>query len=379
MASLWTGLYPRRTGVTRFNDAVAQEAVMPAEILRDAGFRTAGIFRNGWVSNNFGFDQGFHRYYEPKPSRDPERFKRRNPSAHPLQGTDLDATQSAVEFLSNHGNERFLLYIHYMDVHQYLYDEGSALFGSNRVGAYDNAIHWTDRNLSYLVRTLQDQDLLDRTLIVITADHGEGFFEHGVEGHARTLYHEVTEVPLVFVLPFRLEPGLVVETPVQNVDVWPTILDLLGLPPLPGADGRSLVPLIEAAATGNAAPDGSADRTAISDLDRSWGLVGVDSRPMVSLLEGDYRFIHRSFKPEEPELYDRSSDPQELRNLAAKEPERVSELRARAQAYLATQPNWDPPQVELDDMRAAQLRALGYVIGKKEGEKPEAEGEANPE
>ena len=71
MASLWTGRYPRRTGVTRFPDAVPDEAVLPAERLREAGFKTGGIFRNGWVEANFGFHQGFELYIRPSPSRTP--------------------------------------------------------------------------------------------------------------------------------------------------------------------------------------------------------------------------------------------------------------------------------------------------------------------
>ena len=72
--------------------------------------------------------------------------------------------------------------------------------------------------------------LADKTIIAIASDHGEAFLEHGVEGHARNLYQEVQDVPLILYLPFRLDPGITVNTPVANVDLWPTLLDLLGLP-----------------------------------------------------------------------------------------------------------------------------------------------------
>jgi len=265
MASLWTGSYPRRTGIQRFQDALAPEATLPAEIFKAAGFRTAGIFRNGWLANNFGFAQGYDLYVQPRPSATPAKFERKSPSAHALQGTDWDATESAVEFIRSHKHERFFLYVHYMDVHQYLYDIDSAKFGNGIRDAYDNALHWTDRNLSAVLGEIEGSDLFDRTLVVIAADHGESFYEHGMEGHARNLYREVTETPFILVLPFRLEPGLVVETPVQNVDVWPTVLDLLGLPGLPGADGRSLVPLLHAAANGAAVPEELARRSSFAE------------------------------------------------------------------------------------------------------------------
>ena len=110
--------------------------------------------------------------------------------------------------------------------------------------------------------------MLDETLVVIAADHGEAFGERGFEGHARNVYQEVTEVPFVISFPFRLEPGLVIDSRTQNVDIWPTLLDLLGLPPLEPSDGKSLVPLIRAAARGEAAAAGRRERVrpARSDL-----------------------------------------------------------------------------------------------------------------
>jgi arylsulfatase A-like enzyme len=139
MASLWTSVSPLATGVQRYPDALAAGAAMPAEVLREAGFVTCGIFRNGWVSHNFGFGQGFDLYFQPGPSVDPERLARHNPSSHPLTGTDLDATRAALEFLRIHRQRRFFLYLHYMDVHQYAYDAESARFGTGLLDAYDNA------------------------------------------------------------------------------------------------------------------------------------------------------------------------------------------------------------------------------------------------
>ena len=79
MASLWTALYPARTRITRFEDAIPDTALLPAEILRDAGFRTAGVYRNGWVAPNFGFGQGFEVYSTPTTEQagvDPEVIER---------------------------------------------------------------------------------------------------------------------------------------------------------------------------------------------------------------------------------------------------------------------------------------------------------------
>ncbi len=361
MASMWLGSYPERTGVQRFYDGIPEAAKLPAEILKEAGFVTASIYRNGWVAPNFGFAQGFDLYFRPQPSQRAERVQRRSISEHRLQGHDLDITENAIEFLRTQGRERFLLYLHYMDVHQYVYDETSGLFGTRYVDAYDNAIHWTDRNIALLINALQEQDLFGETLIVVASDHGEAFYEHGSEGHAKNLYREVTETPLLLSLPFNLEPGVVVPDLVRNIDIWPTILDLLGLPAIEGAQGRSLVPLIEAAAQG-AEPNGA--QTAIAQLDRHWARGDEEPFPVASIVKGPYRLLYNRHDDNRLELYDRDQDPMEHKNIAAEQVEIARELREEAETVLsgAEAPWGKPDKVEIDEMRKAQLRALGYIV-----------------
>jgi hypothetical protein len=111
MASLWTGLYPARARVLRSYDVVSEEARMPAEIFQEAGFRTAGIWRNGWIDPNFGFSQGFEIYLSPRSQRrQGKRLVRlENPNVT-LDGDDADLLYSAFEFLRAHGHERWFLY-----------------------------------------------------------------------------------------------------------------------------------------------------------------------------------------------------------------------------------------------------------------------------
>jgi arylsulfatase A-like enzyme len=363
MASLWTGLFPQRTRVNRFDDALPEEAVLPAERFREAGYRTGGIWRNGWVAPNFGFGQGFETYLRPAPARTPERF-RRSPGVDPLKGSDEDATQVAISFLDSHRSEPFFLYLHYMDVHQYAYDEqaGKLGFGTAYSDAYDSAIHWVDRNVATLVQALEDRDLARRTILVVAADHGEGFGEHGLEGHARTLYREVTRVPLIVSLPVRLRHGIVVEPMVRNVDVWPTVLELAGLPPLPEGDGRSLVPLIEAAAEGRAAEPPPA---AVGFLDRRWARMEEAPLPLLSVREDERVLIlGRDGARESLELYDAAADPFEEHDLAAAPPPWRAALESTARTELAAEPPLPPAApVELDELTRDQLRALGYMWG----------------
>jgi arylsulfatase A-like enzyme len=390
MASLWTGMYPERTGVHLSSHALPVEAIMPAERFRDAGYRTAGIWRNGWVANNFGFDRGFDFYYRPSPNRPVNPVQVHNPSSRRLQGTDLDATQSAVEFILGNRNSPFFLYLHYMDVHQYLYSDSSPAYGSSLSDIYDSALHWTDQNIALLLETLRTEELLDKTILVIASDHGEAFFEHGGEGHARNLYAETQRVPLIIVPPFHLEPGVVVQEPVANVDLWPTILELVGLEELPHAQGHSLLPLILAAAGAGESQGELQGRPLFAQLDRSWGRGRAKSNAIVSMRKEPHRFIYYRNHPEAGELFDHSSDPREQQNLVLAEAETADAFRKSVEAFLAEpRPEWaENREVELDEMMRAQLRALGYVLPstdvrgaireKREAEKTDPKREWNP-
>jgi len=367
MASMMTGTYPAKNRITRFEHSIPRPATLASEIFQEQGFRTVGIYRNGWVAPSFGFDQGYDYYYKPIVDSRPRNALQKNPSAHQLAGTDQGLVAAAGEFLRTVRDERFFLYLHFMDLHQYVYDQ-SADFGTTYSDIYDNSVRWIDANLGTVVALLQREGLMKRTVLVVVSDHGEAFREHGTEGHAQDLYEEVTRVPFVMMLPFRLPEPVVVETPVENVDVWPTVLDLLGLPALPEADGESLVPLIEAAARGEEPTwdgDGDESLTRFAHLDQTWGRSEIDPRPLVTVQEGRYR-LHQVLAPggRVGELYDVRADPTETVNLAAERPEEVKRLLGLVKEYIETPPpSWGLPEnVELGEMELVQLRALGYVV-----------------
>ena len=367
MASLWTATHPIRNRILRYSHVIPEEAVLPAERFRDAGYRTVGLWRNGWVESNFGFAQGFETYVRPAIGRERLRIHRESRTPNPIAGTDEDLTISATGFLEKFGAQRFLLYLHYMDVHQYVYDESSAIFGTSYSDIYDQSIRWVDRLVGVLLDALERQGLLERTIVVIAADHGEAFLEHGREGHAQDLHGEVTHVPLIILPPFLLDPGIRVRATVSNADVWPTLLDLVGLPPLPDADGRSLVPLVLAAAGAAPAVEAAArERPVFAQLERGWGRPHAkNTASLVSVTDGNLRLLTALAGKAPPQLFDRAADPAERRDLAASDPESVRRLRALLDDYAKrTQTPWGvaPREVELDELRLNHLRALGYVL-----------------
>jgi arylsulfatase A-like enzyme len=283
-----------------------------------------------------------------------------NPSIE-LRGSDVDLVESALAFLRSYGRQRWFLYLHMMDVHQYVYDSDSALFGTTYSDIYDNSIRRADGLIGVILEELRKQKLRQRTMIVLISDHGEAFYEHGHEGHARDLYGETIRTPFLIGLPFRLEEGLVVESSSQNVDVWPTILDLLGMPALTVADGRSLLP--DVLAETEVPEDG---RILVAHLDRTWGKRDLAPRPIVSITMSPYRLIYPDPGNllDHVELYDLESDPLERHDLANIQTGMVDELSRHAERYLEDQsaPWGDEERVELDDLHLRQLRALGYVI-----------------
>jgi arylsulfatase A-like enzyme len=268
-----------------------------------------------------------------------------------------------VEFLRTYSDQRWFLYMHFMDVHQYVSDEDTALFGTSYSDIYDNSIRWVDRVIGSLLDELDRKGLRDKTLIVVAADHGEAFGEHGREGHARDVYGEVTTTPLIMSFPFRLSEPVVVESPSQNVDLWPTLLDLLDMPSLIEPDGRSQLPQLLAAARGEENPSGDM-RARFAHIDQNWAQTSKPELPMVSVSEGQYRLLVGASAGRRGQLYDRSVDIREQNDLAAEQPETHARLLELAKEYLASPPApWGPaPEVGLGADELEQLRALGYSV-----------------
>jgi arylsulfatase A-like enzyme len=355
-------MYPTRAGVTRFDHVLSANAKLPAEILRDAGFRTAGLWRNGWVDGYHGFDQGFDVYTRPGVRPAPEQVRRENPTIS-YGGSDLDLVEESMEFLRVEGHKRWFLYLHMMDVHEYTYDPDTAKFGTASSDVYDNSILHVDRTLDQFFGRLLEGGYLANTIVVITADHGEAHGERGQEGHARNVYPETTGVPWILSLPFRLQPGLVITQPTANVDIWPTLLELLGLPAMENTDGRSRVPEILAAARRESPTTAAAP--AIAHLDQTWGQRVETTAPNVAIRDGRFRYLQfRNAKGAiREQLFDAERDADELTNRLDDEPEVVQRLRGEADRYLASRPTWDETKpLELDELQLNQLRALGYAV-----------------
>ena len=282
-------------------------------------------------------------------------------------GTDESVIEAAIEFLRLSGQQRWFLYLHLMDLHEYIYDEESALFGSTYSDIYDNSIRWTDGVDRASARVASPScGQLEKTLIVVASDHGEAFLERGFEGHAREVYRETTEVPFLLSFPFRLEPGVVVETRTQNVDVWPTILDLLGLEPPDGIDGRSLAARDPGERTRRSRPVDGRRHGDRATSTRPGGSGTASRWPTVAVVEDEFRYVRvprATGGPPVEQLFDATRRPAR----AARSGRRAAGDARAAESGWRTLPEKKPPwgetpTREIDELELNLLRALGYKI-----------------
>lgn len=364
MASMWSGRTPLHVGITRFDQSISEKVDMPAEILAEAGFKTVGLYRNGWVNPSFRFNQGFEKYYRPFAGYQDPRIQRMRPNAQ-KNGNDESVIADATEFLRIHGKtSRWFLYLHLMDLHEYTYDQESALFGNSVSDIYDNSILRVDWIISTLYDYLGTQGLLEKTIVVVLSDHGEAFGERGFEGHAREVFPETTETPLIISAPFSIEPGIVVSTRTNNMDLWPTLFDLIGVAnPATDLDGRSRREEILATARGDEASETAApEEPSIAFLDENWGTPGGARMPAVSVIDGKFRYVSGSgLNGRKFEVLLSTDDGQKRDQLAAN-PDVAERLREKAKSVLAEESLYESDVIELDKMQLDQLRALGYQL-----------------
>lgn len=245
--SILTGRYPAALPASGTLRAGSSIPTLP-ETLRDAGLATRAITEDGLVGSDYGFACGFDEFSEHHLDSE-------------VRGHVVFA--DARRYARDNADRQFFLFLHTYRVHSpYIASErytalltapgdrsdgpAGAVPAKHREHSsnYDGAIRELDDLVREFVVEIERLGLGERTLIVLLADHGESFGEHGVAGHGFSAYQESLHVPLIFRGP-GVQVGRRIATPVSTVDVAPTLLDLLGLQPLPGAQGRSLRPALE--------------------------------------------------------------------------------------------------------------------------------------
>jgi arylsulfatase A-like enzyme len=377
-ATLFTGQEPQRHGVLRNGESLPDAANALAEVFRANGWRTGAFVSSFVLDPRFGWSQGFDHYDADLPEGGATMGKDR---AYPgafwgaerFAGFDRRATGTtdAARRWIEASDEPFFAFVHYFDPHApyvppLVFQERAAAavvplegrsakgLGANKletlIRRYLGEVLYTDDALAALL------DLVDgrsgrSTLVVVTADHGEGLGQHDWMEHALHLYEEQLHVPLLLHWPGTIPAGHRIATPVALADVAPTILALVGLPPVPAMDGRSLADAVRGGPEPPALPIFGVRR-----------LVGEAAKlgqsVKFSVRDGSWKFIWNSGHAHE--LYDLATDPEERRNVIAEHPDVAAKLLAKIEARIAAMPTADDAAPLSDETRDA-LRALGYV------------------
>jgi arylsulfatase A-like enzyme len=381
---------------------LAPERPSPVETLASQGYTTGGFSTNPHLSRATSYDRGFDYFSDLIPAEVDPRLRRikggqrllRNPLIHSvlrpigyrtrparLYCSAGELTDSVCRWLEQ-VDTPFFAWAHYMDMHwpyhleetlthpreiaqawqdlaimhgRSNFDRRESITTAQRnrfVGLYEQSLRYLDTQIGRLMARLDSLGLAANTMIVLVADHGEEFLDHGRWGHWESnLYDEILKVPLIIRMP-NWPQGQVIRQQVRLLDLMPTILDLCGCPLAPGLMGASLVPLW----TQREAEYGV--EPAISEMRRDpWHRIAVRTEA--------FKYIWDNKRPRQPELYDLRADPGEKQSVSDQYPLEVSRFQESVDAHLQraaeTVPVTTAPALELDEEVTRRLRDLGYL------------------
>ena len=260
-----------------------------AELFHAAGYTTGAILTHEYF-DDWGMEQGFDTY-----------DKSMGEKWNPYGVTSPELTDKALAWIGQRaGKDRpWFLWLHYLDPHgRYVAHPGERSYGTSEEDLYDGEIAFTDKYIGQLLDEMARMPGADRTVVVVTSDHGDGFKEHGFINHGMALYRELENVPLVIFVP-NIEPR-VIPGAVSGVDIVPTLVDLCGLDPKGAAfEGESLVPQLFYHRN---------DMNRVVFSETNW------PQPLRAATTAHYKLIF-NLKTNLYELYDLTSDPWEHHNV----------------------------------------------------------------
>ena len=392
VASLVTSRMPIQTNaVSAYRHTLDPGLRTLAEIIRDHGLRTAGFSANPLVRADNGFNRGCDSFYQVNTPI---------PLMHFLNIGEK-VTRQALDWLDSHEEGPFFMWLIYIDPHgPYLpppsfinrppaqelpwLDLGRALVSLFPIpglenqpkfeyvnyyhSLYQGEIQYVDHCIGDLLEALKEKGLLDQTLVVVTADHGEEFLDHGLFGHGNSLYEELIRVPLIIYDGAKPQPGRVVSEVTQNLDLYPTILEYLGIEVPAGALGSSLLPLLY-----GSRPQ-TAGGVAMSELPKipNYNDRCIPTRPGLkdfyqrAIITDHYKLIEQTDLKSQGvklECYDLAADPAEKHPSCVANPEAMNALRGRLDAFFDQLPGkLDMNEaVTQDKEMLKRMKAMGYI------------------
>lgn len=340
-STIFTGLLPPHHGV-RDNGGffLEDDKTTLAERLKAAGYAT-GAFIGAWVlESRWGLAQGFDKYSD---KFDLSQYKVLSLGTVQKRGDEV--MDDTLSWLDTVKDRRFFAWVHLYDAHA-PYDAPEPYRSRHPGQPYAGEVAYVDHVVGRLVDFLRRNGLLDKSLIVLTGDHGESLGEHSESTHAYFIYNSTTAVPLIVRTPWGYRGRS--RTEVSLADLFPTVLDMLELPPQPGIDGHSLV---------RAVMDPSVDLAHVAYSETYFPRYHFGWQHLRSLRDGAFTFIDAP----KPELYDLARDPGETTNVYKANSKRGTEMRERLEALVHETGKAAPERKALDPETLQRLAALGYV------------------
>jgi len=352
-AVLLTGTYPQFNHLDDLADPLRPELPYLPDLLHQHGYHTAAFIGSIVLDPESGAAPGFERgfdvydanFHNSKPGED--RYQS-------LERRAEDVANHAMGWLSHHQETPFFIWLHFYDAHE-PYDPPEPFKSHYASEPYDGEIAYTDSVVGSLLEVLQRHGLYQNTVIAVAADHGEAFGEHGERWHGVFLYDETIHVPLLLKLPGERFAGKRVEARVALADVAPSLLQAARIPVSSTMQGQSLFPLIDAPKSAGGKESKSPDRAIYSETDYAHRAFGWSE--LRSWRVQKYLYIQAPKK----ELYDQSSDPDDLKNLATAAKAVADTLDGQLSTFRKKTSGPTVEQAELDPARVESLRALGYL------------------
>ena len=342
-ASMLTGTIPPTHGIRgNLDQRLGHSSVTLAETLAENGYVTGGVVGAYVLDSSFGLDHGFEYYNDD--------FVEPIEAAYDSERRGEEVTHFAIEWLNEHRDDKFFLFVHYYDPHD-PYHPPEPFATRLKQDLYAGEIAYTDFCIGRLIDRLKELGLYESSLIVIAGDHGEMLGEHGEDEHMYFIYESAIRVPLLFKLPGQAQ-GSTIDEAVGIVDVVPTVCGILGIDAPKHTQGENLTSRLN----GDAATRGPRHIYTESLYATRYG-----ANPMYGVISDSWKYIYTT----RPELYDLSTDPGENTNLVEREPERAGTLRDRLTKLLdeADVIDTDDTKVALNEEATGRLRSLGYLGG----------------
>ncbi len=339
--SMLSGTVPAYHGVhDNIKYKVSSENLMLPEILQQNGFTTAAFVSSFVLDSQFGMDQGFGTYQD--------EFEESHSHIGVNERSGEEVTTLANQWLEQHHDEKFFLFLHYYDPHTD-YRPPEPYAGTFADSLYDGEIAYVDHCISRVIGKLKQLNLYDSSLLIITADHGEGLGQHRENEHSFFIYQSTQHVPLV-IKPPLFNQGKRIKDYVGLIDIAPTILGALGISPPETMQGKDLAKMIN-----------KNDYTGSPRyfLCESFAPTVHQCNRLLGIVGNGYKYIQAP----RPELYYLKDDPGELNNIIDTKTDRAKEYRGRLGKLLNEQIRTEKIDntITLDNASRQRLESLGYV------------------